>query len=338
MKRTVIISCISVGIFGIVYFAVSGLFGAMSSRSDVTVDMQKAEEESLWKSDIPKTWQEKYSVVVRNEIDEKIDHDDDGLTLRDEYLYGTDPANPDTDGDGYSDGDEVRNGYSPSGAGLLDTNDNAVPDTWEREKFGHVLTDEKIDHDDDGLLLRDEYLYGTDPTNPDTDGDGYADGHEVAGAYDPTAPGEARINMTLVIKKLNVEVPIILSKNAEEQSIQKDLEKGVVHYPGTALPGGRGNMYIAGHSSNYVWASGAYNYVFKNLDKLLRDDEVTVIARLANGTELTYTYLVKLNEEVAPNDARIFADTHAQELTLTTCWPLGTNTRRLMIKAYLHDA
>ena len=27
-------------------------------------------------------------------------------------------------------------------------------------------------------------LYGTDPMNPDTDGDGYTDGAEVAGGYD----------------------------------------------------------------------------------------------------------------------------------------------------------
>jgi hypothetical protein len=42
------------------------------------------------------------------------DTDDDGLSDDDEVnIYGTDPNNPDTDGDGYLDGVEVENGYDP---------------------------------------------------------------------------------------------------------------------------------------------------------------------------------------------------------------------------------
>lgn len=41
------------------------------------------------------------------------DADQDGLTNEEEQLYGTDPQKADTDGDGYSDGAEVRSGYDP---------------------------------------------------------------------------------------------------------------------------------------------------------------------------------------------------------------------------------
>lgn len=41
------------------------------------------------------------------------DTDQDGLTNEEEQLYGTDPQNADTDGDGYSDGAEIRSGYDP---------------------------------------------------------------------------------------------------------------------------------------------------------------------------------------------------------------------------------
>ena len=41
------------------------------------------------------------------------DSDNDGLTDAEESIYKTDSHNPDTDGDGYSDGVEVKSGYDP---------------------------------------------------------------------------------------------------------------------------------------------------------------------------------------------------------------------------------
>jgi hypothetical protein len=42
------------------------------------------------------------------------DSDDDGLSDDMEAFYKTDKNNPDTDGDGYKDGEEVENGYDPA--------------------------------------------------------------------------------------------------------------------------------------------------------------------------------------------------------------------------------
>ena len=51
---------------------------------------------------------------------ENYDSDKDGLTGNQEiHIYQTDPNNPDTDNDGYLDGDEVRGGYNPNGEGKL---------------------------------------------------------------------------------------------------------------------------------------------------------------------------------------------------------------------------
>lgn len=41
------------------------------------------------------------------------DVDRDALTVEEEQVAGTNPLNPDTDGDGYMDGEEVRTGFSP---------------------------------------------------------------------------------------------------------------------------------------------------------------------------------------------------------------------------------
>lgn len=53
------------------------------------------------------------------EDDPTSDIDNDGLTLFDEQRYGTNPNDPDTDKDGYNDGQEVISGYNPNGAGRL---------------------------------------------------------------------------------------------------------------------------------------------------------------------------------------------------------------------------
>ncbi|OGZ35265.1 MAG: hypothetical protein A3A94_01460 [Candidatus Portnoybacteria bacterium RIFCSPLOWO2_01_FULL_43_11] len=44
------------------------------------------------------------------------------------------------------------------------------------------------DSDEDGLLDWEEAIYKTNPNNPDTDGDGYFDGEEIASGYDPLKP------------------------------------------------------------------------------------------------------------------------------------------------------
>jgi len=46
-----------------------------------------------------------------------VDTDSDNLTDLEENLVGTSPVNPDTDGDGFKDGDEIDSGYSPLIAG-----------------------------------------------------------------------------------------------------------------------------------------------------------------------------------------------------------------------------
>ena len=57
------------------------------------------------------------TTINKNDIQKPIilvDTDNDGLSDVDEiYKYKTDPNNPDTDGDGYLDGEEIVNGYDP---------------------------------------------------------------------------------------------------------------------------------------------------------------------------------------------------------------------------------
>lgn len=55
------------------------------------------------------------------------DTDNDGLSDTLEVTWGTDMRNPDTDGDGFKDGDEVKNGYNPLGAGKFSVPQSNLP-------------------------------------------------------------------------------------------------------------------------------------------------------------------------------------------------------------------
>ncbi len=55
--------------------------------------------------------------------------------------------------------------------------------------IGTPLPQPDTDADHDGLTNKEESYWNTDFQNPDTDGDGYKDGEEVASGHDPLKPG-----------------------------------------------------------------------------------------------------------------------------------------------------
>jgi PKD repeat protein len=106
------------------------------------------------------------------------DDDGDGLSNNDEDAVGTDPNNPDTDGDGLIDGREVEDaGTDPLDP---DSDDDGLPDGWEFDTGLNPLHDDADgDPDGDGLTNREEYQNDTHPLDDDTDDDGLNDGDEV---------------------------------------------------------------------------------------------------------------------------------------------------------------
>lgn len=108
----------------------------------------------------------------------EIDEDGDGLLGGEEALLGTDPNNPDTDGDGINDGDEVGDDV----ANPLDEDNDGIIDALESDI---------LDADNDGVNDQEDPA-NANPCIPDnsvglcdTDGDGISDGDEEASGSDP---------------------------------------------------------------------------------------------------------------------------------------------------------
>ncbi len=80
--------------------------------ADIKVLVVKSQEEVIL--------EEEDRLTVINKAVLIIDTDADGLSDDLEEYYGTDPNNPDSDGDTYNDGTEVKNNYNPLGPGQLE--------------------------------------------------------------------------------------------------------------------------------------------------------------------------------------------------------------------------
>ncbi len=150
----------------------------------------------------------------------------------------------------------------------------------------------------------------------------------------PITPTDDRV----VIPKLGKSIPLVHmpTSNLEgedwpalEKQIQDGLRGGVVHYPGTAVPGQFGNVFITGHSSYYPWDPGQFKDVFALLAKLDVGDRFTVYYG-----QKKYTYEIFKEFEVQPGNVSVLEQPKDKKIaTLMTCTPVGTTLRRLIIQA-----
>jgi hypothetical protein len=130
------------------------------------------------------------------------DSDSDGLTNAQEDALGTGRNNPDSDGDGATDGSEAPGGnpvdtdgdgtpnvressaVDSDGDGVANQNDATNNDACSPNANSAACL--ATDSDGDGLANAEEDALGTDRNDADTDGDGIGDGAEAANPSDPT--------------------------------------------------------------------------------------------------------------------------------------------------------
>jgi LPXTG-site transpeptidase (sortase) family protein len=141
----------------------------------------------------------------------------------------------------------------------------------------------------------------------------------------------------LVIPKIGLDAPVHVAPRLTIQ-VGQDLlgfwsapnEYAVGWHEGSAFLGETGNTVLSGHHN-------IYGGVFARLVELAPGDEITVYS---GGLEFHYvvSQVMKLEERGVPLEQRIqnarwILPSTDERLTLVTCWPITSNTHRLIIVA-----
>lgn len=133
------------------------------------------------------------------------------------------------------------------------------------------------------------------------------------------------------VKSYSLSIPRLKITEATVK-VDGEIDKNLVHFPGTAPPGKTGKAVIFGHSSLVQFFSPKnYKSIFSTLPSLKKGEEI-----LVDYDGVRYTYLVEKLEEVQPNESSILAQRYDDSyLSLVTCVPPGTFLRRLVVTARL---
>lgn len=144
-------------------------------------------------------------------------------------------------------------------------------------------------------------------------------------------PHENRI----IIPRLGKNIPLVDVHNDAKSSydqmhetFMEELKKWVVRYPWTAQPWDVGNAFIFGHSSNYPWVKSDYNDVLALIDTMKVGDEIIVYYN-----QKKFVYKVTDHSVVKPWDTKVLSsrDPKKKEISLMTCWPIGTTLERYIV-------
>ncbi|MBU1102223.1 sortase [Patescibacteria group bacterium] len=134
---------------------------------------------------------------------------------------------------------------------------------------------------------------------------------------------------SIAISKINIKAPLVFSTGTSQKELNDALNQGVIIYPGSALPGQDGEVFLSGHSSIFPWVKTQYGQVFTLLDKLEPGDIISLVY-----DHFQYDYRVIGKKILLPKEVNI-SNTKEPILTLMTCWPIGTALKRLVVRAEL---
>lgn len=133
----------------------------------------------------------------------------------------------------------------------------------------------------------------------------------------------------------SLSIPKIKVENAEVSTVDYDLERHLIQYLGTSIPGEKGTAVIFGHSTlPYLFNPNDYKTIFAHAHNLEIGDEI-----FATVEGVTYEYKIFSINITDPEDTNILSQSYDHSyITLVTCTPPGTIWKRLIVRASLESA
>jgi sortase A len=151
-----------------------------------------------------------------------------------------------------------------------------------------------------------------------------------SGIWFPSKP-QTRRNQ-IMIKEYSLSIPKLDIKDAKVVVGGEDLSKSLVQYIPKSLPGEYGNVTIFGHSTiPQYYNVNDYKTIFTYLHSLEKGDDVYV-----NLEDVVYEYEVYDMFIIEPDEISVLDQRYDNAyLTLITCVPPGTYSKRLVVRAKL---
>ncbi len=144
---------------------------------------------------------------------------------------------------------------------------------------------------------------------------------------DPTAAGELPVR--LAAKDIGLTQTISNPNSTDIDVLDKELLKGGVRYPTSALLGSEGTVLIFGHSS---YLPIVHNQAYKAFDGIQNLKTGETVSVYSAGYE--YRYAVRgVRVANATEDVNLLAETTGQHLVLVTCDSFGTHSDRFVVTA-----
>ncbi len=341
------VAVFSVGLF-LYYFFFTGVDFTRLFRPSIT-KVQTAKDTALAqleKEQLPQyqKWIASYYYDVSDPkiLDPQTDNSGNGLTNFQKFLFNLNPKAYDTLGIGMPDGQTLAMGVNPqTGTKLSDDEKNQVSKYIDMEVVNNRLALYRLQHGprvagaEFGINNQDSSLFfqNAQAVNQNVYSGQNQKPAVQTGVNLIAGNSEADININipgrLEIPDLKINVPIMWSNDPKD--FDKDLQSGVIHYPGTAMPGQIGTTYISGHSSNFAWAKGSFKQVFAVLGKLADNTSFKITVVQKNGKDAIFHYVVTGRKEYSPTDQAQFANSGKSVVALSTCWPVGSTAKRLVV-------
>ena len=134
------------------------------------------------------------------------------------------------------------------------------------------------------------------------------------------------------IPSIKVQAPIVVPNTQDITKIHQALDRGVVYYHGSSLPGEVGKVIILGHSAPPGWPDIKYDRVFSHIMDLKNGDQIELTFR-----QHLYPYrVIEKHIFTKPEEEKFLAETTNQKLLiLSTCYPPGKDLKRFLVVAEL---